>query len=192
MAWIAENRCAANGQKPERSLLTEDIKKHLADVYLPRYPTKRAALLPALHLVQHHYGHISREALEEIAAFLELSPAEVLDTASFYEEFWLKPKGRYLISVCRSLACEICNSKSLTAHLKRKLNIDIGETTPDGKFTLIELECLGACGTAPVALINDVLHENLTPARLDELLDHLPDDPADYTDPTVTWSNPSH
>ncbi len=102
------------------------------------------------------------QAMEEVAEFLEMSPAEVLDTATFYEEYWLKPKGEYLLQVCRSLSCELCDSRKLTDHLIRKLNVEEGETTADGRFTLIELECLGACGTAPVMLINDVLHENLT------------------------------
>jgi len=145
--------------------------------------------LPALHLIQHTYGWIPTQALQEVAEFLELAPAEVLDTATFYEEYWLKPKGKYLIQVCRSLSCEICGSCELTNHLKKKLNIEIGETTPDKKFTLIELECLGSCGTAPAALINDVLHEDLTVEKLDEALGALPDDPHDYRDPTIHWES---
>ncbi len=187
MAWIVENRRAAEAEKSAEPALTEEMKTHLREVYFPRYPTKRAVLLPALHLVQHRCGYISRQAMEELAAFLELSPAEVLDTATFYEEFWLKPKGKYLIGVCRSLACEVCRSKDLTRHLKRKLGVEAGETTPDGKFTLIEMECLGSCGTAPVALVNEVLHENLTPEALDKVLDGLPEDAEDYKDPTINW-----
>src|SRR6266487_3298547 len=110
MAWIAEDRRNAAIEKGE-ALLTDDMKIDLANKYFPRYPTKRAVLLPALHHIQHTYGWIPTAAMEEIAAFLELQPAEVMDTASFYEEYWLKPKGKYLIQVCRSLACEICDSK---------------------------------------------------------------------------------
>lgn len=163
------------------------MKARLRDVYLPRYPTRRAALLPALHMIQHEYNWIPMQAIEELAAFLEIAPAEALDTATFYEEYWLKPKGKYLLQVCRSLSCEICGSKLLTNHLKKKLKIETGQTTPDGRFTLVELECLGSCGTAPVLLVNDVLHENLTIARADEILAGLPDDPHDLKDPTVTW-----
>jgi NADH-quinone oxidoreductase E subunit len=163
------------------------MKAHLAGKYFPRYPTKRAVLLPALHHVQHTYGWIPVQAMEEVAAFLELAPAEVIDTATFYEEYWLRPKGKYLIQVCRSLACEICDSNKLTAHCKRRLGIDLGETTPDGRFTLIELECLGACGTAPVALVNDVLHEELTVEKLEQIIRELPEDPAEYHDPVVDW-----
>jgi NADH-quinone oxidoreductase subunit E len=118
-----------------------------------------------------------------------MAPAEVLDTATFYEEYWLKPKGEFLLQVCRSLSCEICRSRELTDHLKKKLKLEEGQTTPDGRFTLVELECLGACGTAPVMLINDVLHENLTVERVDQLIDRLPNSARDYHDPTVTWDS---
>jgi NADH-quinone oxidoreductase subunit E len=191
MAWLVEDRRKAQVEKGE-PLLTEEMKTHLRDKYFPRYPTKRAVLLPALHHIQHAYGWISMQAMEEVAAFLELPPADVLDTATFYEEYWLKPKGKYLLQVCRSLSCEICGSRAITDHLLDKLNIEIGETTPDKRFTLIELECLGACGTAPVMLINDVLHENLSTETVDQLIAKLPDDPQDYNDPTVTWEATEH
>lgn len=168
-------------------MLSDEMKKHLAEVYFPRYPTKRACLLPALHMVQHHYNWIPTQAIEEIANFLEIAPAEALDTATFYEEYWLKPKGKYLLQVCRSLACEICGSRKITDHLRKKLNIDIGQTTPDGKFTLVELECLGSCGTAPAILCNEVLREDVTLEDVDRLLAALPDDPHDFKDPTIDW-----
>jgi NADH-quinone oxidoreductase subunit E len=91
------------------------------------------------------------------------------------------------LQVCRSLSCEICQSRKLTDHLIEKLKVEEGETTSDGRFTLVELECLGACGTAPVMLINDVLHENLTVEKVDELIAGLPKSAGDYHDPTVTW-----
>jgi NADH-quinone oxidoreductase subunit E len=187
MAWIAEDRRRAEVGTEFGPYLTDDLKIDIAKKYFPRYPTKRAVLLPTLHAVQHAYGWIPTAALEEIAVFLELSPAEVMDTATFYEEYWLKPKGKYLVQVCRSLACEICRSNELTAHCRAKLGIELGETTADGKFTLVELECLGSCGTAPVALVNEVLHEDLTPEKLDHVLDTLPENPSEYRDPTIPW-----
>jgi NADH-quinone oxidoreductase E subunit len=187
MAWIAEDRRAAKVEAGE-PFLTEEMKNHLRDVYFPRYPTRRAVLLPALHLVQHTYNWIPLQAMQEVAEFLELAPAEVLDTATFYEEYWLKPKGKYLIQVCRSLSCEICDSGKLTEHVQRTLGIEIGQTTRDGRFTLVELECLGSCGTAPAALVNEVLHEELTIEKLQKVIDALPDDPADYKDPSITWA----
>ena len=186
MAWLVEDRRAALVAASE-PLLTEEMKRHLAERYFPRYPTKRAVLLPALHHVQHTYGHIPMQAMQELAEFLELAPAEVIDTATFYEEYWLRPKGEYLIQVCRSLSCEVCDSNKLTRAVRDTLNLEIGETTTDGRFTLVEYECLGACGTAPVMLINEVLHENLTIEKVDRLIDALPEDPHDYKDPTVTW-----
>ena len=186
MAWIVEDR-RKQVEQAGGPYLSEELKRLLTERYMPRYPTKQAVVLPALHEVQHTYGWIPTQAMEEIADFLEISPAEVIDTATFYEEYWLKPKGKYLIQVCRSLACEICASKQLTAHVQEKLGLEIGETTADGRFTLVELECLGSCGTAPVALLNEVLHESLTPAKLDEVLEKLPDDPASYKDASVTW-----
>lgn len=188
MAWIVEDRRVADFERREEPYLTDALKKHLTDKYIPRYPTKRAVLLPALHLIQHTYNWIPMQALEEVAGFLEISPAEALDTASFYEEYWLKPKGKYLVGVCRSLACEICGSRDITERLKQKLGIEVGETTADGRFTLIEMECLGSCGTAPVALVNEVLAEEIDPRRLEEVLDRLPAEPHEYKDPTIDWN----
>jgi NADH-quinone oxidoreductase subunit E len=191
MAWLVEDRRQQQVAKGE-PFLTEELKTHLRERYFPRYPTKRAVTLPALHVIQHTYGWIPTQAMEEIATFLELAPAEVLDTATFYEEYWLKPKGKYLLQVCRSLSCEICGSDKLTEHMKNKLNIEVGETTDDKKFTLVELECLGSCGTAPVVMINEVLHENISVEQLDKELDRLPDDPHGHKDPTITWHEESH
>ena len=137
MAWIAKERRTEVIERRSEPYLTDELKKHLSDRYIPRYPTRRAVTLPALHLVQHEYGWIPAQALEEIAAFLELAPAEVYDTASFYEEYWLKPKGQYLVQVCRSLSCEICGSCDLTRRVQDKLGIEVGETTEDGRFTLV-------------------------------------------------------
>lgn len=186
MAWLVEDRRSQQVAAGE-PLLTEAMKTELRDKYFPRYPTRRAVTLPALHFVQHTYGWIPTQAIQEVAEFLGLAPAEVLDTATFYEEYWLKPKGKYLLQVCRSLACEICGSRDLTEHLQKKLNIEAGETTPDKRFTLVELECLGSCGTAPAVMVNEVLHENLTVQQLDELINKLPDDPHDDHDPSINW-----
>ena len=191
MAWLVEDRRAEKVAAGE-PLLTEELKSHLRERYFPRYPTKRAVTVPALHVVQHTYGWIPMQAIAEVAEFLELAPAEVLDTATFYEEYWLRPKGKYLLQVCRSLSCELCGSEAITRHLQDKLGVQLMETTPDKRFTLIELECLGACGTAPVMLINDVLHENLDVETVEQLIAKLPEDPHDYKDPTVTWDMEEH
>lgn len=171
MAWITKNSATEKVETRDEPYLTEDMKRMLRETYLPRYETKRAALLPALHTVQHEVGHLPHQALMEIAEFLELAPAEVLDTATFYEEFWLRRKGRNMIAVCRSIACEFCGHREITDTCRRKLGIDVGQTTDDGEFTLMELECLGSCGTAPVALFNETLHENLTAEETARLID---------------------
>lgn len=186
MAWLAEDRRSirtAEGQP----LLTDALKKVLTDTYFPRYPTKRAVLLPALHLVQHEYNWLPSQAVQEIAEFLEIAPAEALDTASFYEEYWLKPKGKYLVQVCRSLTCEICESGKLTEAVQAQLGIEPFETTADKRFTLVELECLGACGTAPVVMVNERLYENVDVEQLKQIIATLPDDPHDLKDPGITW-----
>src|ERR1700690_1180773 len=125
MAWITENRRTAVVQTPEKPYLTDKIRHELEHKYFPRYPTKQAVLLPALHAVQHEHGWIPQAALLEIAEFLQISPAEVMDTVTFYEEYWLKPKGEYLVQVCRSLACEVCDSRKLTSHLQEKFGCEL-------------------------------------------------------------------
>lgn len=185
MVWAAENRREAPEQAGAGPLLTGAMKQELSERYLPRYPTRRAALLPALHRIQREYGWIFPAAMVELADFLQISPAEVLDAASFYEQYWLKPRGKYLIQVCRSVVCEICGSGSVVQHIQRKLGIGPGQTTPDGTFTLVELECLGACDAAPAMLVNEVLYGNLTAQRIDEILASLPENPGQLKDPGV-------
>lgn len=171
MAWITKDSANAKVERRAEPYLTDAMRRDLTERVLPRYASKQAATLPCLHMIQHEYGWIPAQALEEVAAFLGLKPAEVLDTASFYEEYWLRPKGRHLIQVCRSIACEFCGQKEITQACRDKLGIEVGETTDDGNFTLVELECLGSCGTAPAALIDETLHENLTPEKMAQAID---------------------
>jgi NADH-quinone oxidoreductase E subunit len=173
MAWITKNSAAMKVEKRAEPYMTPALKEKFNKEILPRYETKLAALLPCLHAVQHENGWIPGQAMLEIAEFLGVTPAEVIDTASFYEEYWLKPKGRHLIQVCRSIACEVCGHEGVTEAVKAKLGIEVGETTDDGEFTLIELECLGACDCAPVALIDETLYENLTAANVGKAIDDV-------------------
>ena len=105
------------------------MKADLTSRVLPRYETKLAALLPTLHMIQYANGWIPGQAMLEIAAFLNLQPSEVMDTASFYEEYWIKPRGRQIVSICRSIACEACNYQAISEAAKASLGLDIGETT---------------------------------------------------------------
>ncbi len=171
MAWIAKNSGGMKVERRAEPYLTAAMQAELKQSVLPRYETKLAALLPCLHAVQHAYGWIPPQAMLEIGEFLGIEASQVYDTASFYEEYWLKPRGRHLIQVCRSIACEFCGQQKITDAIRAKLGIDVGETTDDGEFTLIELECLGSCGTAPAALIDEVLHEDVTPEGIVKAID---------------------
>ena len=149
--------------------LSEQTRTLIRDL-LVCYPTKRAALLPALHLAQEQIGWLPEKTLLQVAELLSLPPAEVLDSASFYEMFWLKPKGKKLVQVCESFACELCGQIDLLGALEKKLGIKHGETTPDGKFTLMAVQCLAACDKAPVLMVNDRLFERVSVDKLDEVL----------------------
>jgi len=170
MSWSSKPSGTASFERRPEPYLTDQMKKTLEDQTLPRYETKLAATIPALHLIQHAYHWIPPQAIEEIADFLETDPGTVLDTASFYEEFWTEPRGEHIVAVCRSMACEFCDAPAITKVCEEELGIGLHETTPDGKFTLVELECLGSCGSAPVALYDEDLHEFVTPERMRQIL----------------------
>jgi NADH-quinone oxidoreductase subunit E len=175
MGWIVKPSATTQIERRDEPYVTDEMKAHYAEHILPRYEQKRGALMPILHDVQHRYGHIPHQAMMEIAEILELDPADVLDTMSFYEEYHAEPVGKHVIAVCQSIACEVCGHQTLLDHLREKLDVEPHETTDDGKFTLLALECLGACEGAPCALVNDDRYDNLTIERLDEILDSLPD-----------------
>ena len=137
------------------------------------FPRRRSALIPALRIVQESRGCVDREAMRDIAAAFELHPMEVEEVATFYTMINTRPVGRHLIQVCRSISCFIMGCNPLIRHLEDKLGVQVGETTRDGKFTLVAVECLGSCGTAPVMQVNEDYHENLTPAKVDEILGGL-------------------
>lgn len=173
MAWIPKPSATTQIERRDEPFLTQAMRDELSERYLPRFETTLAALLPALHMIQHEYHWVPPQAMEEIAEFLDLSPADVMDTASFYEEYALAPRGRHVIGVCRSIACEFCGQPEVSEAIKAALDIDVGETTKDDKVCLVELECIGSCGTAPVALYDEELHEQLTPERAAQLAKQL-------------------
>jgi NADH-quinone oxidoreductase subunit E len=140
---------------------------------MEKYPQKRSALIPALQLAQKEAGYISQELIGEIARLFSLSPNEVNEVASFYTMIHKKPVGKYVIQVCTNISCLLCNAEQIMEHLTQRLGIRPGETTEDKKFTLIEVECLGSCGTSPVIQINDDYYEELTPEKVDRILESL-------------------
>jgi NADH-quinone oxidoreductase E subunit len=147
--------------------------KERFDYILTRYPTKEAALLPALHLAQETFGWISPEVVHYVGELLDLSPATVFGVVSFYNMYNQKPVGKYHLQVCTNLSCMVTRAYDIYDHLCSKLHVKPGETTPDGLYTVSEVECLGSCGTAPVVQINNEYHENMSVERMDALLPKL-------------------
>ncbi len=140
-----------------------------------RYPAdrRRSALLPALYLVQQQQGYISARAMETVARSIGCTAAEVEDVVSYYAMFFDHPVGKYVLGVCRTLSCALNGAERVTDVLARKLGIGPGETDPTGTFTLIEMECLGACDRGPVIMVNDHWHERVTPEAAGRLVDDL-------------------
>lgn len=153
-------------------MLTAEEKKEI-EAEFPRYERKRAACVEALKIVQRHRGWVSDEALVEIAEFLDMGPAELDAVATFYNLIFRKPVGRHVILVCTSVTCWIMGYEGILEYLKKRLGIDLGETTADGLFTLLPIVCLGACDQAPAMMIDDTLYGNLDPAKIDEILANL-------------------
>jgi NADH-quinone oxidoreductase subunit E len=155
------------------SELSENAKKTIAE-HLPRYPNKQAVTLPALHVVQQEKGCVSNKAMKEIAELLELSPAQINDTMSFYGFFRTEENalGQKRIWVCRSLPCMLRGGEELLAELCERWGIAPGETTPDGKVTLELAECLGACDGAPCILVDDELQLRVTADDVEKFADH--------------------
>ncbi len=154
------------------SLLSEEARREIMD-YTKRYPHKRAALLPALHIVQRDHGWIPTDAMKEVALLLEIRPAEVMEAVSFYTMYNRNPVGRYHIQVCRNISCALRDARRITRHISSRLGIGVGETTSDGRFTLTEVECLGSCGTAPIMRVDGSYHENLDAEAARRIIDAL-------------------
>ncbi|GAB4324183.1 MAG: NADH-quinone oxidoreductase subunit NuoE [Candidatus Sumerlaeia bacterium] len=140
---------------------------------LSRYPDKRSAIMPLLWIAQNEERHISPQAIQEIADILNLHPTEVKETASFYDMYTFEPVGRYVIMICRNISCALCGSDQILDYVAGKLGIAPGQTTPDGKFTLKAVECLGCCADAPMMLVNDTMYNFLTRQKIDQILDGL-------------------
>jgi NADH-quinone oxidoreductase E subunit len=137
------------------------------------YETNRSAVIPALHVAHADQGWLSEETQAEVAELLEVTPQAVREVVTFYTMFLQRPAGKYLLQVCRNLSCSLRGGHRLQRQIEERLGIREGETTDDGRFTLLSVECLGSCGTAPVIMVNDRYHEDVTPQEIDRLLSEL-------------------
>lgn len=152
--------------------LTPD-NEELARSIIARYPRPKSALIPLLHLAQEQDGWVTDEAMAHIAELVDITPAEVLGTCSFYEMFKREPVGRYLVNVCTNISCVLLGADDLLAHAEQRLGVTVGETTSDGTFTLEGAECIAACTEAPCLQVNYRYRYRVTPESFDSLVDEL-------------------
>lgn len=169
----------------ERPLFASEEGRERLEKALSRYPTMRAALLPMLNYAQEVNGWVSGEAMREIAGALELTPAYVHSVATFYTMYNRRPVGRYLIQVCTNISCHLCGGEEVLDRFLEGAGVRPGETSDDGLFTVMEVECLGACGFATVVQINEEYYEDVAPEDVADILDELrsqaPDEAAEGT-----------
>jgi NADH-quinone oxidoreductase subunit E len=150
-------------------MLTEEEKKEILEE-VKQYPYPAVACIDALKIVQHHRGWVSDDSVKDIAKILEISNEEVDGVATFYSRIYRKPVGRNVILICDSVSCMIMGYGSIYEYISKKLGIDFGETTSDGRFTLLPISCLGDCDHAPAIMINNDHYNNLTIGKIEELL----------------------
>jgi NADH-quinone oxidoreductase E subunit len=151
-------------------MFSEDVNNELESLR-SHYPVAKAAMMPVLHAVQRERGWIDGEARAWVAHFLDVTATEVDEVVTFYPMLYGTPQGRHVIHVCRTLSCDCTGAKDLWDHLESKLGVGRGEATADGRFSLRSAECLASCGTSPVVLLDGERHENMTPEKLDALLE---------------------
>lgn len=162
------------------SVLSPEVRAEI-DHWIKKFPEgrQRSAVIAALREAQHHnQGYLTDELMNAVAKYLDLPPIQVYEVAAFYSMFETKPVGRNSISICTNISCMLCGSAEIVKHVENKLGIKTGESTPDGKFYLkLEEECLAACVGAPMMMVDHVYHENLTPEKVDQILDAVDDNP---------------
>jgi len=178
MSWQTIDRLTPAFPEDAEPVLSAAVREKICS-FFPRYETKRAALLPALHVVQNALGHVSYQAMSEVAALLEIPPSAVLDTLSFYTHFWDHPKGRKVIVACRSLSCQLLGSEAVLNALKEELGTEEHGTTEDGQYSLMTEECLAACDHGPCLLINEKLHKCVKPQDVKKILKDAKNDQVD-------------
>ncbi len=150
-------------------MFSEPALKEIEEIKA-RYPSPESAVVPALYIAQREFGWLSHEAMQCVADALNVPEAKVRGTASFYSMFKHKQMGRHLIQLCTNVSCMILGAERLVDFLKSKYGLEPGSTTEDGRFSLVIMECIGACGGAPAMLVNEDSHDNLTEERIEEIL----------------------
>lgn len=163
---------AANQPMTGSRQFSPEAKKHIEWIY-SRYPVREAALLPLLRVAEEEFGVIDGPAIDCVAREIGLSPSYVFGVLTFYTHYRREGDGKYVLQVCSTLPCALRGCRGVVEHLEKKLGISPGQTTPDGRFTLKKVECLGSCDTAPVVQINEDYHESLTLEKLDQILGGL-------------------
>jgi len=153
--------------------MLSDVLKKKFDTVIGRYPLKRSAIVPLLLFAQDEIGYVSDEAIEEIARRVEVRPIEVVEDISYYSMLHRQPVGKYNLQVCTNVSCLLRGAEEIFGHCAKKLGIGHKQTTPDGQFSLEEVECLGACCGAPAMQVNYDFYEDLTPEKVDRLIDSL-------------------
>jgi NADH-quinone oxidoreductase E subunit len=151
-------------------MFTETAKRELEEIRL-KYPNARAALLPALYLAQREFGWLSPEAYEAVSGALGVPKAVARGVGTFYAMYKHKPMGRNIVQLCTNVSCMILGAERLADFLRNKYGLEAGGTSPDGRFSMVIMECIGACGTAPAMLVNDDFYENLTEKYIEEILE---------------------
>jgi NADH-quinone oxidoreductase subunit E len=143
------------------------------DEYITHYPVKRSAILPALHIAQEEHGYVTDDDVKYLAKRLDMRVNEVEEVVTFYSMYSRKPVGQYKLQVCRTISCHIAGCEKISEHISEKLGVKVNQTTPDGKFTLQEVECLGFCDLAPVLQVNFDYYEKITTEKTDEIIEKL-------------------
>jgi len=172
-------------------MLTKELQDEIREM-MAQYPKPKSAILTALHRIQDEFGWCPPEAQQEVAELFDMEPGDVQSLVTFYYMYHRQPVGEYVLKVCRSISCWLRGSSELIEHLEKKLDVKLGGTTADGKFTLIGGECLAACTGAPCLQVNDRFHENCTPPEADKLLDRLRAGDQHFPPAKKSWRAPSN
>lgn len=174
---------------PTQELLSPKLQEEIKEL-MASYPKPQSAILMALHRIQEELGWVPEPAQAQVAEIFGMPPQDVTTLVSFYYMYHRKPVGRYVLKICKSISCYLCGSQNVIDHLENKLEIKMGETTPDGQFSLVGSECLAACTGAPCLQVNDRFYENCSQERIDDLLTRLRRGDDGFPAANVSWQPP--